>query len=334
LRIWIDTDLGSDVDDALALAYALRHPELELVGVSTVFGDVSLRTRITRALLEVAGQASVPVVTGLGAPLTPDRPGRMFGHEGLGLLPEPRPVLESRSNPGAGERIAAIADALDATRPDLLVAIGPLTNLAALVLADHALPPLVVMGGRFTAEPLPGMLPEIPEWNWWCDPVAVQTVLAAPLAAPPRVVPLDVTWSTRLEAGDLERLAGGDALARTLARLGDEWLVAQRDRLGAREPCIRLHDPLALVCLTHPDLVAFSDTRIRVGDAGDTRPDPTAALVRVAGPVDNAALRTCLLDMWLGRARRQGTGSPSSIQPPAARRNAKAGSAKTAVRAK
>ena len=75
MRIWIDTDLGSDVDDALALAYALRHPELELVGVSTVFGDVSLRTRITRALLEVAGQASVPVVTGLGAPLTPSRKG-------------------------------------------------------------------------------------------------------------------------------------------------------------------------------------------------------------------------------------------------------------------
>ncbi|MEZ4280723.1 MAG: nucleoside hydrolase [Myxococcota bacterium] len=104
LRIWIDTDIGSDVDDALALAYALRHPELELVGVSTVFGDVALRSQIAQALLAVAGAPSIPVFTGLGAPLAPERVGRMFGHEGLGLLPDPHPVLETRSEPARARR--------------------------------------------------------------------------------------------------------------------------------------------------------------------------------------------------------------------------------------
>ena len=55
MRLWIDTDVGSDVDDALAIAYALRHPALELVGVSTVFGDVALRARIAERLLALAG---------------------------------------------------------------------------------------------------------------------------------------------------------------------------------------------------------------------------------------------------------------------------------------
>jgi inosine-uridine nucleoside N-ribohydrolase len=224
----------------------------------------------------------------------------MFGHEGLGLLPDPHPILETRSDPHAGARIAAIAEALVATRPEVLVAIGPLTNLGALARDGHALPPLVVMGGRFADEPPPGMLSEIPEWNWWCDPVAVQAVLATRFAAPPRIVPLDVTWPTRLEPIDLDRLADGDALARTIAELGERWLVAQRDRLGAREPCIRLHDPLALACLARTDLVAFSEVRIRVGDEGETRSDRTGPLVRVAGPVDNTVLRSCLLDVWLG----------------------------------
>ena len=60
-RIWIDTDLGSDVDDALALAFALRHPKLELVGVSTVFGDVELRARMGEELLRLGGAEGVPV---------------------------------------------------------------------------------------------------------------------------------------------------------------------------------------------------------------------------------------------------------------------------------
>ena len=101
MRLWIDTDVGSDVDDALAIAYALRHPALELVGVSTVFGDVALRARIAERLLALAGRADIPVVEGLGAPLTPRRRGRMFGHEGIGIVDDPRPRMITQADPAA-----------------------------------------------------------------------------------------------------------------------------------------------------------------------------------------------------------------------------------------
>ena len=93
MRIWLDTDLGSDVDDALALGYALHHPEIELVGISTVFGDVDLRTKCVEALLDIEGEGSIPVLTGVGKPMTERRAGVMFGHEGRGLLSKLRTHL-------------------------------------------------------------------------------------------------------------------------------------------------------------------------------------------------------------------------------------------------
>ncbi len=62
MRLWIDTDIGTDVDDALAIGYALRHPDIELVGVSTVFGDVELRARMVEELLRRASAAPCPVL--------------------------------------------------------------------------------------------------------------------------------------------------------------------------------------------------------------------------------------------------------------------------------
>ena len=134
MRIWIDTDIGTDVDDALTLAYVLRHPELELVGVSTVFGDVALRSRIAEALLELGGAGDVPVVTGLGAPLSDGRPGRMFGHEGAGLLDDAAPRRRTDADPNASDRVAELSQRLDRATPDVMLAIGPLTNLGAFAL--------------------------------------------------------------------------------------------------------------------------------------------------------------------------------------------------------
>ena len=95
MRVWIDTDVGTDVDDALALAFAIRHPELELVGASTVFGDVELRVAIVEALLERAGAEPSPVLAGLGKPLTGKRVGLMLGHEGQGLLDAAKPLISA-----------------------------------------------------------------------------------------------------------------------------------------------------------------------------------------------------------------------------------------------
>jgi len=299
MRIWIDTDLGTDVDDALALAYAVHHPEIELVGVSTVFGDVELRTRMAQRLLELSGASEVPVLTGLGKPLTDERPGLMLGHEGLGLLDDPDPRRRTVENENAEERIDAMAAAMAEARPEFLVAIGPMTNVGALAAANAALPPLAIMGGKIEDVALAGTIPGIEEWNWFCDPIAVQHTLVAQNPRPPRVVPAEVTWQTELVDGDVERLAEGGTLARVLSTLCDEWLTAQRDRLGVKKPRVALHDPLTLATLVEPGLCPFEHTRIRIDDRGCTTRETDGAEIEVATDVDPGALRAHLMDVWL-----------------------------------
>lgn len=299
MRIWIDTDLGTDVDDALTLAYVLRHPGFELVGVSTVFGDVALRTRMTRELLERAARPGVPVVTGLGAPLTAGREGRMFGHEGLGLLREPEPRLRTTENPDAAARVGELARALEEARPDVLLAIGPLTNLGALVDAGAVLPRLAIMGGKVEDVMLPGMVTDISEWNWFCDPLAVQKVIAPAHPILPRIVPAEVTFRTSLASDDVERLAQGDALAQALSRLCEEWLRMLAERMHAKSPRVALHDPLTAATLVEAGLCPFRERRIRVDDAGAATVEEGAANVEVAVDVDNAALRAHLMATWL-----------------------------------
>lgn len=299
MRLWLDTDIGTDVDDALTLAYVLRHPEIELVGVSTVFGDVALRTRMTHALLDCAGGSTVPVVTGLGVPITPGRSGRMFGHEGRGLLDDADPVIEVAEEPDADAKIDALAEALSSARADVVLAIGPLTNLGALAVAGVRLPPLAIMGGKIADVMLPGMIPQVPEWNWYCDPVAVQQVLDVPRAEPARVVPAEVTFSTALTDDDLARLPSGDALCRALVPLCDEWLRLQRDMMKSPHPRVALHDPLTAVTLVEPDMCRFETRRIRVDDRGASEVIDGAPNIEVATTVDNDALRAALMRTWL-----------------------------------
>jgi inosine-uridine nucleoside N-ribohydrolase len=299
MRVWIDTDLGTDVDDALAIAYALRHPALELVGISTVFGDVELRTHLARALLERAGGPQIPLITGLGKPLSPKRPGMMIGHEGLGLLEAPTPRLRTDHDPDAAGRIDALADALTRARPDVVAAIGPMTNLGALAERGTRLPPLVVMGGKLQDVTLEGMVPGIEEWNWFCDPVAVQHVLAGQNAVPPRIVPAEVTWRTELADGDVERLAAAGPLGQALSSLCREWLRALRERLRVEHPRVALHDPLTLATLTEPGLCRFEARTVAVDDEGVVRCEPGSSAVEAAVDVDAPAAREHLMETWL-----------------------------------
>jgi len=301
VRIWIDTDLGSDVDDALALGYALEHPSIELVGVSTVFGDVELRTRMVEMLLHLAGRGDLPVITGLGKPLTPERKGLMFGHEGRGLIDDPQPRMRTTENPDEAASIDALAEAMSAARPDAVVAIGPMTNLGALARAGATLPPLAVMGGKVEDVVLEGMLAGVEEWNWFCDPIAVQLALEAAASPPMRVVPAEVTWRTQLAEGDVERLAAGGPLARALSTLSGEWLAFQRDRLGSKSPRVALHDPLTVATLVESQLCHFDRCRITVDDNGATQRVPGEVNAEVAVDVDRSALRDHLMATWLDR---------------------------------
>lgn len=303
MRMWIDTDVGSDVDDALTLAWALRHPGVELVGVSTVFGDVALRTRIARELCARAGSPDVPVVTGLGVPLTPGRHGRMFGHEGLGLFEDAAPAAKVEREVDGEAAVARLAEAIERTRPEAMLSIGPMTNLGALARAGVALPPLTIMGGKVADVEIPGTLRQIPEWNWWCDPHAVAAVLEAGQGAPPRIAPIEVTIQTVLPEAQWQRLRTGDALARCLAVLCGEWIEALRDRLGSKHPAVHLHDPLAAMTMIEPDVCEWSSERIRIDDAAVTHREAVGgADVAVATSVDTSRLEAHLMEIWLAGA--------------------------------
>jgi purine nucleosidase len=297
MKIWIDTDIGSDVDDALALAYVLKHPDLELAGISTVFGDTELRTRIAQALLERSNATSVPIVSGLGLPITPGKKGVMFGHEGLGLLPDPDPPLRTTVELDREERIDALASALEAANPDSILAIGPLSNLGALAAMGVRLPPLTIMGGKFQDMMLPGMVERIHEWNWFCDPLAVQEVMAAKHDVLPRVVPAEITFRTKLLPGDVELLSRGDALAIALATLCEEWMRAQVERFGAKQGIVALHDPLAAATLVRDDLCPFESQCVEIDESAAVRINKGQPNIAVATDVDEAATRDHLMEV-------------------------------------
>lgn len=301
IRIWIDTDLGTDVDDAIALAYALRHPELELVGVSTVFGDVELRARMAEALLRLGGAEGCPVLVGLGKPLTASRIGLMFGHEGRGLLEEGPPRKRTESDPDAARRIDALAEAIESARPDALVAIGPLSNVAALLRAGVQLPRLSIMGGQTAPVEIEGVAPTIDEWNWHCDPDAAVTLLAQewPTGGLPRVFPAEITFRTPISSADHEALAGGDSLCRALAKMGEIWLEKLVE-IGNPKPQILLHDPLTLASLPDPDLCPMEPIRLEPGeDTGYVR-RPGPANIELATDVDPRRIRDLVMETLLG----------------------------------
>ncbi|HLZ07252.1 MAG TPA: nucleoside hydrolase, partial [Chloroflexota bacterium] len=124
IRVILDTDIGTDVDDCLALAFLLSSPEIQLDAVTCVYGDVLLRGRMARKLLRLAGRADVPVSLGVGKPLLGRVPVYWGGHEGIGLLDAgdeaPLPLVE----PAVDYIVRQVL-----TNPGQihLVAIGPLT---------------------------------------------------------------------------------------------------------------------------------------------------------------------------------------------------------------
>jgi inosine-uridine nucleoside N-ribohydrolase len=328
VRLIIDADpgngiAGSDVDDALAIALALRSPEVELLAVTIVGGNVPVERGVQGALevLEAAGAASVPVHRGATRPLLQDpRPWRAL-LDTRRLDPKadelwrdfvPLPTkLAPRPEPAAQVLVDAVAaDPGGVT----VLAIGPLTNIATAMLLDPTFAAnvarIVWMGGAFE---LPDVLQEL---NAAYDPEAAHVVLTS--AAPVLVVPLDVTLRTHLHLDELARFdAVGTPLMSYLSRSVRPWVRWLAARFG-RDGC-PLHDPLALAALLDPTVV---ETRWRAVDielsgrltrgrtvAWDATNDELlqvvvplheARPVEVAHQVDNDGFMSLLLGRLLG----------------------------------
>lgn len=285
--IILDVDTGTD--DALALAYAVESPKIELVAVTTVAGNVNVEkaTANTLAVLDWLGAKDVPVHRGASRPLVrPHLDATDFHDEGgIGgaeLPASQRPLGEDRG-PAAIIRLAR-------QRPGelTLVAVGPLTNVAIALNVEPRLPELlksmVLMGGAYTVPGNtmpdgtfadPGIANPVAEFNIIVDPEAAEQVFAAPFASL-TAVGLDVTEQVALTNEDWEAVNTRDGVAPAAALLREVGRFAftslARDRFS-------LHDPLAVAVAVDPGLVRVENAAVVVESSG-----PDRGRTRIVGP--------------------------------------------------
>jgi purine nucleosidase len=249
--VLIDTDIGDDIDDALALALALRSPEIELKGVTTVFGDTQKRAHLAAHILRVFRREDISVAAGQQMPLLLRH--RPSGVPQAAILDTcvTTPELSPYSSP---ELIIQTAMAHQGHLT--LLCLGPLTNVAiALTIEPHlftAIRSIVMIGGT-SSFPLP-------EWNVRSDAMAAQIVLAA--GVPVTLLGWNVTKRCQLRESDIERLRyESSPQTRLLSQLIAVW-QRHRPRWHPRQPY--LHDPLAIAALCAPELFQFEEMTARV----------------------------------------------------------------------
>ena len=253
-KVLLDTDIGSDIDDAVALAYLLAQPECDLLGITTVSGEATRRAQLASALCTVAGK-DIPIVPGRAAPLlVGQRQPHAPQAAALGRWPHQREYP-------AGEAVPFLRQTIRAHPGEVtLLAIGPLTNIAALFAADEELPFLlksvVLMCGMF-AHRLGGVGPL--EWNALLDPHAASIVYRSGVKIH-RSVGLDVTEQVKLSAGEVrERFQ--TPLLRPVLDFAEVWFQSR--------PAITFHDPLAAATLFDDQICQFERGQIDVELAGE-----------------------------------------------------------------
>lgn len=246
-KILIDTDIGGDVDDALALALALNSPELEIIGITNVYLANEWRANVTRNILRVYNREDIPVSTGAEKPL-------------IGWWDESRIPNSSRDfGQIGGKPLPCACDFIIQTAEQednlTILAIGPLTNVGlAIAKAPHILSKIniVMMGGQINKAH--------PEWNIVCDPEAARIVFES--GVPIRMAGLDVTNRCQFTREEVDEIKNtGNPRTDMLGEMM-ELFIKNFGYLPI------LHDPLALAALLWEDLLTFEDKHILVETGG------------------------------------------------------------------
>lgn len=260
-RIIIDTDPG--IDDAMAIFYALASPDIEVVGLTTVFGncEIDVCTRNALQLLEIAGRTDIPVAEGAGRPMAQVFRGPatfVHGDDGLGEVN----LAPPRVSPDPRSAAQFIVDTVMAAPGEItLVPVGPMTNVALAMLLeprlDECLAGIVMMGG---AAFVPGNASPAAEANIINDPEAADIVFGA--RCPVTMVGLDVTEQVLMTPADIDRMGTiHNERARFLARIVPHYLAFHRSR-GVEG--IHVHDSTAISYLLAPDAFGSVSHPVRV----------------------------------------------------------------------
>jgi len=251
----LDCDPG--VDDAMALLYGLAAPQIDIIAIGTVWGNVSvdLTTENALRLLEIGRAPGIPVARGAHKPLLGPEPlfnEDIHGKDGQGdtFLP---PAAQNAAGESAADQIVRLAH--ERLGELTLVAVGPLTNLAIALARDPSIAvaykQVVIMGGAFQ---VPGNVTATGEANIWHDPEAAQIVLEA--RWPVTIVGLDVTEQARVTEAMLNALRElGSPEGVHLKRISDGYLDIYAGRYGTAERQCPMHDALALGIAVDPTLV-------------------------------------------------------------------------------
>jgi inosine-uridine nucleoside N-ribohydrolase len=252
LDIIIDTDIGDDIDDALAVAFALNSPELNLIGVTTVFGQVEIRTKLALKLLKTFGRDDIPVATGIGKPIAEKKRTQ---------IPNQAVVLKETDRLPNPSRLSAVdlilSTVLDSKDEVILAPIGALTNIAIAILQEPKLAQkakIVLMGGTYLGT-------QAEEYNIRCDPEAARIVFES--GAKITAVGLNVTLKCRLNKTQVQQIKErGTVVTSLLSDMISAWQ-------GGKEVYPILHDPLAVGVAFDRSLVKIEPKLINVETRGE-----------------------------------------------------------------
>lgn len=249
-KILFDTDIGSDIDDAVCLAYLLANPNCELLGITTVTGEAEARAKLASVLCHIAGQ-KIPIYPGVVRPLLiPQKQPHAPQAAALGNWPH-------QSNFPQHQTIPFLQDIIRNNPGEItLLTVGPLTNIALLFASDPEIPSLlkalVMMCGVFTNQ-LSGVGPL--EWNAMLDPHATAIVYQHQCAIH-RSIGLDVTCQVTMTAQNV-RSRFQAPLLKPVLDFAEIWFKNQ-DR-------ITFHDPLAATTIFDPAICTFQRGQVEVG---------------------------------------------------------------------
>lgn len=248
MKVILDTDIGSDIDDAVCLAYLLAEPKCELLGITTVSGEAVERARIASVLVKAAGR-DVPIYPGATKPLLIEQKQPQAPHAAaLGSWAH-QPTFPEY------EAINFLRQTIRANPGEVtLLGIGPMTNIGLLFALDPEIPALlkqlVMMVGVFTDNPRP----RLTEWNAICDPHALAIIYQSD-AKISRSVGLDVTMQVVMDAQEVRRRFQ-TGLLRPVLDFAEVWFK----HTGK----IIFHDPLAAVSIFDDAVCGFERGTVAV----------------------------------------------------------------------
>jgi len=258
-KVIIDTDIGDDIDDAFAVALALRSPELQILGITTTFGDTETRAKLLDRFLAEAGRPEIPIAAGAPTPPKSNFTQRRYA------------VNNRYAKPSHPDAVTFLLEQIRHNPSEVtLIAIGPLMNVGAAIDKDadtfRKLKRVIITGGSIKrgygdvgfGTPTPPQ----PEWNILNDIPSAQRLFAAGVRL--YVMPLD---STQLKLDEVKRaflFNQGTPITDALTLLYHQW--------GQETPT--LFDPMTIAFLVSPSLCPVQPMHIRVDELGFTRLDP------------------------------------------------------------